>query len=112
MLAFKDIREQALAQVFEGQPVGVDITFAEISAAWTRVGLRKADLHEAVCEMVERGYLLSRNLSGNLGFALTEEGAQRFWLARHHQGNLQSWLKQRREITPQTPTPDAIDDVI
>ena len=112
MLAFENIREQALAQVFDGQPVGVDITFTEISAAWTRLGLRKSDLHEAICKMVEGQYLVSRNLSGSLGFALTNEGAQRFNLMRQHQGDLQSWLKQRREILPQEPTSGGLDDAI
>lgn len=110
MQAFENILEQALAQVLDGQPVGVDITFAEVSAAWARLGLRKSDLHETVRDMVERQYLIARNLSGSLGFALTEDGALHFSVFRHRQDELQAWLKQRREIQPQDPKPDLPND--
>lgn len=109
MRSFENVLEQALAQVFEGQPVDVDITFEEIAAAWTRLGLRKSDLHEVIHAMVEQECLIARNLAGSLGFVLTERGAQRFTTRRHGQQQLQSWLKQRREIQPQDSRLDPVD---
>lgn len=105
----ENVLEQALAQVFDGQPVDVDITFEEIGAAWAKLGLRKSDLHIAVSEMVENGCLHARNLSGSLGFALSDYGAQRFNNCRHQQDKLQAWLKQRREIPQQKPEPDSTE---
>jgi hypothetical protein len=98
MLARENVLEQALAQIFDGQPVGVDITFMEIAAAWARLGLRKSDLHDAIHEMVESEYLIPRNLAGSLGFALSHQGAQRFSTCRQQQDFLQNWLNQRREL--------------
>lgn len=97
MMAKENVLEQALARVFDGQPVDVDMTFAEIAAAWTRLGLRKSDLHDAIHEMVESEYLIPRNLAGSLGFALSQHGAHRFSSCRQ-QDFLQHWLHQRREL--------------
>jgi len=108
MLVSENILEQALAQVFDGLPVNVDMTFAEINAAWARLGLRKTDLHEAIQKMVENHCLVARNLSGSLGFALTEHGATRFNKHRHQRDHLHDWLKQRNKIVPTDPGLDVL----
>lgn len=98
MQARENVLERALVQVFDGQPVDVDMTFAEIAAAWARLGLRRSDLHEVIHEMVENEYLIPRNLAGSLGFALSQQGAHHFSVCRQQEDFLRHWLNQRREL--------------
>ena len=97
MLVSESILEQALAQVFDGKAAGARMTLADISAAWSAVGLRKSDLRDAIREMIESHCLAPLNIAGALAFALTEHGALRFDISRHHAISLQAWLSQRRE---------------
>lgn len=108
MLVTENVLEQALAQVFDGKSAGASLTLTDITTGWTSVGLRKADLRDALREMVEAQCLLVENQLGSLIFTLTEHGALRFEICRHHKTNLQNWLEERREIENEYRLVDAL----
>ena len=66
MLVSESILEQALAQVFDGKAAGARMTLADISAAWSAVGLRKSDLRDAIREMIESHCLAPLNIAGHV----------------------------------------------
>lgn len=108
MLVSENILEQALAQVFDGKSAGASMSLAEISACWAQVGLRKSDLRDAIREMVEHRCLISYNYLDSLAFELTEHGAMRFDVSRHHQSGLQDWLKEHRTAQNDDRSIDAL----
>lgn len=80
----ENVLEQAIAQVFDGKTAGEKLTLAEISTVWDTVGLRKADMRDAIREMIECHCLETQSHHGGLEFVLTRIGAQRFSSCRHH----------------------------
>lgn len=83
MLISENVMEHALAQVFDGKTAGERLSLAEISTVWGMVGLRHADMRDAIREMVESHCLETQSHHGGLEFVLTRRGEQRF-SAYHH----------------------------
>jgi hypothetical protein len=98
MMIPENILAQALAQVFEGRPVGARMGFTEITQAWHNLGLRLGDLRDAIREMVERHCLTVQEDQGDLVFELTALGCRRFDGCRDTVPSPQDWLRQLREI--------------
>lgn len=94
----RNVLEQGLAQVFDGKPAGTRMALEDITIAWSKVGLRQSDLREALWEMVERNYLVIQKDMDHLSFALTEQGAIRFYICLYCEANLQERLNAHREI--------------
>lgn len=110
MQVSENILEQALAQVFDAKPAGASMTLAEIAAYWTQLGLRKSDLRDAIREMVEDHCLISYSHLDSLAFELTEHGAKRFDICRHHKSSLQDWLKEHQTARNDDRPMDALSN--
>ncbi len=84
MMISESVLEQALAQIFDGKSAGEKLSLAEISSSWGTVGLRHADMRDAIREMVESHCLETQSHHGGLEFVLTRRGEQRFNSCLHH----------------------------
>ena len=87
MMISEKVLEQAVAQVFDGKSAGERLSLAEISTVWGSVGLRSADMRDAIREMVECHCLETQSHHGGLEFVLTRRGEQRFSMCRHAGSN-------------------------
>lgn len=83
MLISENVLEHALAQVFDGKTAGERLSLAEIATVWPMVGLRHADMRDAIREMVESHCLETQSHHGGLEFVLTRRGEQRFNTYHH-----------------------------
>lgn len=81
----ENVMEHALAQVFDGKTAGERLSLAEIATVWHMVGLRHADMRDAIREMVESHCLETQSHHGGLEFVLTRRGEQRFSAYHHSQ---------------------------
>jgi|GEM_PF-6159676 len=98
MMIAENVLEQALAQVFDGKSAGEKLSLAEISTVWGTVGLRSADMRDAIREMVENHCLETQSHHGGLEFVLTRYGAQRFSSCRPHAVASQDWLEGQHAL--------------
>jgi hypothetical protein len=96
MMIPESLLEQALAQVFAGKAGGDGMSFYEITQEWTRLGLRLADLRDAVRETVDRRFLKVQDQQGILVFELTAAGHARFHGCRKDLSSLQQRLQRMR----------------
>ncbi len=98
MMISENVLEQALAQVFDGKAAGEKLSLAEISTVWDTVGLRRADMRDAIREMIECHCLETQSHHGGLEFVLTRHGEQRFNSCRHHPVGTQDWAEERHAL--------------
>jgi hypothetical protein len=75
MMIPESLLEQALALVFDGKAAGERLSFYDMTQQWNRLGLRLADLRDAVRETVDRHFLRVQDQQGMLVFELTAAGS-------------------------------------
>jgi hypothetical protein len=103
MMIPESLLEQALALVFDGKAAGERLSFYDMTQQWNRLGLRLADLRDAVRETVDRHFLRVQDQQGMLVFELTAAGQARFHKCRNDAGGLQQWLQRMRASQSDDP---------